>query len=427
MVPLELPPWFEASGGTFVKNAPQNDFSRRCLKSLLLAKFVLESFETAPANSPDRTPAAGGLWREKVAAETAMLLLFARPLCDSAEVAAVFAEILHLLTPLARSPSVLATVCINPGIARDVSVGHAALSHLGFPDPAFDTLLTEALSGPDTGPEMLPHRKLEQWWLSRLWTPILPPTGTETFWLSETAIGRPLETLCGSRLDYYGFTHSAMYATDLGSRRLPGGRPPEELTQDAEAALAYSLETDDFDLTAEILLIWPLLGLPLPAAAHFALRVLQRREDELGFLPSRSFDEHHFKNLPPSARPAYAAASSYHTGYVMGFLCAKLSTVDLLARICCTSVPTLPLLRHSNSHTPQGYWLKSFIDLPQSNQASLGPLLLTVLLQKAAVAGDMVAITSLLEIARDFQLLRGPAVRQAAALLMRCRHINLVG
>lgn len=49
--------------------------------------------------------------------------------------------------------------------------------------------------------------------------------------------------------------------------------------------VALSLDTDDFDLTAELLLTWSMPGLPWSPVAAFAFRVLAAIEDRLGFLP----------------------------------------------------------------------------------------------------------------------------------------------
>ena len=63
-------------------------------------------------------------------------------------------------------------------------------------------------------------------------------------------LGRPMDALGSARLDIYAFTHAVMYASDLGERRIALPRPSPAIAADAEAALAYSLDSNDFDLTA---------------------------------------------------------------------------------------------------------------------------------------------------------------------------------
>jgi hypothetical protein len=95
-------------------------------------------------------------------------------------------------------------------------------------------------------------------------------------------LGRPLDALGSTRFDVYAFTHAVMYATDLGTRRARLPRRFRDIKADAIAALAYSLDTADHDLTAEVLLTWPMLGLGWNPAATFAFRLLADAEDELG-------------------------------------------------------------------------------------------------------------------------------------------------
>ena len=141
--------------------------------------------------------------------------------------------------------------------------------------------------------------------------------------LANSMLGRPMDALGSSRFDIYAFTHAVMYASDLGGRRIALPRPSAAIAADADTALAFSLNSNDFDLAAEVLMTWPMLGLDWSPTATFAFRLLASAEDDLGFLPGTKFDFARYRaTLKGDERSRYALMTSYHTAYVMGFLCA---------------------------------------------------------------------------------------------------------
>jgi hypothetical protein len=165
----------------------------------------------------------------------------------------------------------------------------------------------------------VPHRALEQIWLERL-RGGTPQPATDV--IAQTALGRGVDLLTGSRDDIYALTHSLMYATDFG-RAVPAlPRASEVVIDELRSALAGALDDDDFDLAGELLLGWPMLGVPWSAPESFAFAVLARVEDEVGVLPSLAIDRSGVAMQPPEARRDYVTATTYHTAYVMGLLCA---------------------------------------------------------------------------------------------------------
>jgi len=368
-----------------------------------------------------------GLLTEKVVAETAMLLVCVESIqaVDSSLRTRVD-SIARLLAPHARSETVLSAICLDPGLARDHAVAHAILSRLGLPDPDVDHLLLESLAvGPMFGPERLPHRQLEQQWLQRVWSGGVAKSGPDDELVTLSMLGRPLDTLASTRDDLYAFTHSVMYWSDLGARRPDPPRPAPDIAADAEAGLAYSLDRDDFDLTAELLLTWPMLGLAWSPAATFAFGLLASVEDDLGFLPGSAFDLARYEALRGEEQSLYALLTSYHTGYVMGFLCAA-----ALRPGCAPPAGVAPasgsqgagqaLFRQTVAADAKPRWKEAFIALAPAQQDSIAELLLAAVLRRAASCGDLRLLHDALQLAVQHNVIDGPAPRQAVALLRRC-------
>jgi hypothetical protein len=134
--------------------------------------------------------------------------------------------------------------------------------------------------------------------------------------------------LNASRADIYAFTHSVLYASDMGRQKLASARRRRDIEADALVALGFALDTQDCDLTVEVLWVWPMLRLRWHPAALFALKGLIEKQDSLGFLPGIGFDARRVEEMSPEQRERHVRATCYHTVYVMGFLCAAASRHD---------------------------------------------------------------------------------------------------
>jgi hypothetical protein len=405
------------------------------------------------ALSGDGPPSPLEAVADKVVAETAMLLLCASRVRDADQrLGHAVDRVASLLVGLARREAVLAAICLDPGQARDHSFAHCVLSALGLEDPGVDALLAASLDmGAMVGPERLPHRRLEQEWLARVWNGGTPVPACDPGLPGLSMVGRPLDALASTRLDIYAFTHDLMYITDLGARRCELPRPVRAIIADAEIGLAYSLEHDDFDLTAELLMTWPMLGVGWSPAAAVAFAVLAGVDDELGFLPGLAFDRASHDALPEGDRPRYCLYTSYHTGYVMGFLCATALSANggpaTLAQGWASSGAGLKgagpaMLEQLDQITPTPAavagsvtaaesplaprWRATLATLAPAALDGLAPTLLAAALRRAASTGDLSAIRRLLQVAVDFDVLSGEAPRQAAALLRRSRLLSSV-
>ena len=249
-----------------------SDLIRRLLNALDVACRIIRTvLDAAPADAEPADQVSGdrGFLRAKVVAETAMLLYCVEPVRGLDDRIRVQSDIVtKLLIPHARHEDVLAAICMDPGRASDHAVAHLILSCLGFPDAGVDELLSKSLAmGAHFGPERLPHRRLEQAWLARIWNVYQARPRYDSRLVSESMLGGPVDALGATRLDIYAFTHAVMYASDLGRRAIPGARARTAIAADAEASLALCLDTNDFDLTAEVVMTWPMLGIAWSAAA----------------------------------------------------------------------------------------------------------------------------------------------------------------
>jgi hypothetical protein len=387
-----------------------------------LVRRVLRSLEFA-SRAVDGIP---GMIGEKVVAETAMLLHCAAAVQHvDRRIRDAVADIAVGLIPRARGEAVLAAICLDPGLALDHAFAHILLSGLGYPDAAVDDLLAASIAlGPGFGPERLPHRCLEQEWLMRVWTAGGPRRCPETPHLAHSLLGRPLDALGASRIDLYAFTHAVMYASDLGSRRLQLPRSTDDVEADAVAGLAYSLGAADPDLTAELLLTWPMLGLEWNTAAAFGFQWLADVDDTLGFLPGSSFDPARYHALAGDEQPRYALVTCYHTVFVMGFLCSAAlgSGGAPPARVPPghrTTGAATALLMLSATDTPAPRWREMVEAMSPGQQDALAPLLLAMLLRQAKTQCDLGRVRDALHVALEYGLTDGTAPAQAAKLLLR--------
>jgi len=412
-----------------------SDLVRRVLNALDIAIRTIESLvndDSANAESVTPTKGVDGLLDEKVVAETAMLLLCVEPIRSlDQRIRERFDVVAALLIPLARKTDVFAAICLDPGLAREHAVAHIILSRLGYPDEDVDRLLSESLSmGADFGPERLPHRRLEQEWLARVWTVGEQPRHRDSRLLANSMLGRPMDALGSTRFDVYAFTHAVMYASDLGGRRISLPRPSAAIAATADAALAYSLDSNDFDLAAELILTWPMLHLAWSPAATFAFGILAGVEDNLGFLPGLPFDLTHYQALAGDDRSRYSTVTSYHTSYIMGFLCAT-----ALGHGCAPPAAVPParrsrgggaaILRLFKADDQIPCWAEPFSVLAPRQQDSVASLVLAALLRRARTSGNLGLVREALEVALAHDLVDGPAPKQAAALLRRSQAMKL--
>jgi hypothetical protein len=401
----------------------EDDLSRQVVLALGFARNVLDDVETA-------SDGALGRIAQKVVAETAMLLYAVAPLrATHPAVETACARLAYRLVPLARGTDVQAAVCLDPGKALDHAMAHILLGRLGHADTGFDTLLQGAQqTGRRLGPERLPHRLVEQEWLEQIWPHGAPSGRRRSEAIAASTLGRSLDALKATRADLYAFTHAVLYATDMGRRPLASPRRRRDIEADAVIALGFALDAEDCDLIVEVLWTWPMLGLPWHPAALFALEGLIERQDSLGFLPGIGFDAQRVAKMSPEQRERHVRETCYHTVYVMGFLCAAASVRSPLpqrasprAKRGTSRGAGAFLLDLLQGDTPRPQWCARMAGQSAGLQDAAAPLLLSVLLRRAAEASDLAGLRLVLNAALRYGLADGPAPLQAASLLRRAQ------
>lgn len=398
---------------------PPEDLARR-------VGLALDAAERAIDSLLDRDPridlAELEVTPDKVVAETALLLRAAAAIPgESANgIAARIPELVRRLTPHARGDRVRAAIVLRPALARDFALAHVSLAAAGWPDPELDRLLERSLADPtSTGRERQPHRELEQHWIDGLrGAPRDAPD------LSRTALETGIDLLSGSRDDAYALTHSVIYATDFGALSPRLSRPGGSAAAEAGSALARALDDDDFDLVAELLLSWPLLGVPWDPVPSFAFGVLAGVEDQVGLLPSLAIDGDGYRRQPPGSRPGYFAATTYHTAYVMGLLCAAILHRDAGPVTTWRSPAAYPeLMDCLNRQLPRGtgspQWERHLAELPEDRRGPLAPLLLDVVVGRAVRRLEFGTVREVLETLVREGAPSTPLTVQAARLLSR--------
>ena len=152
--------------------------------------------------------------------------------------------------------------------------------------------------------------------------------------------------------------------------------------------------------------------------------ILTSVEDRLGFLPAPGVSLDRLQTLSGADRSRYVVASSYHTAFVMGLLCA-----GALRDGCrppwaapirtCDRGAAVTLIELMGPTEPKADWKGHLQMLAPQDQDSAAPLLLNICLRRAAVRRDFGVIRSALLIGEKHGLLDTPSPRQAAQLMRR--------
>lgn len=402
------------------------DLKRRVALAFEMAEStVVKAAHLSAAQSIDREPVSAKkrpLVLTKVVAETVMLMRCAAALRGSdRNIANVMARLAEAIASHARNESVLVDMCGAPWRALETATAHILLADLGYPDSALERMLAEILSADDVGGgEQLPSTDLESYWLRTIWR---GPRDLEreTQLLVRSCLSRPLDALGATPLDLYAFTHAVLHASDMGRHTIQLPRSVGALVDDADAALAAAMNADNYDLVAELLWTWPMLGLAWSPAAIFSFQVLAHIEDELGFLPGPDFNPMEHAQLTEDERQDYVLHTSYHTTYVMGFLCAAALRSRALpqARLVDTGSDGMADILMPLFGARKPAWWPHLLRLEPPFRESLSAFLLTMLLRRASTARDYDLLRTGLRAGLSCNTPDGPAMRQSVALLRR--------
>ncbi len=396
---------------------------RRLHQALTLAGRTLDAALAQDQRAADDAlpPSVRPLLLAKVVAEAGILLRCAAPVrAVDPCVAAAVDELVRRLAPLARGEPVLVRLCNEPALVIEHAAAHVYLADLGHRDDTFGRFLQEMLDGERAGgAERLPNHALEHHWLEQIRSGVAAAAPVDAALLAATCVAAPLDVLGASTQDLYAFTHVILYATDMGRRGVAWPRPVDEIIAETEAALAAALDADNFDLAAELLWTWPMLGLPWSAAASFAFELLAAAHDEHGFLPGPQYAD-----LAPSQRAHGMLRTSYHANIALGILCAVALKSDRApapapraAAVDAEAADGLLRLLAPSARSPR--WLALYATLEPTRRAALAPFVLSIVLRRAAAAHDMARLRDGLQAALAGAWDDGPAVHQALALLRR--------
>ncbi len=400
------------------------DLIERLCRVLDIAALAVEHL--AASGYSDASNPAKNIRPEKIISETAILLVAASPVAAGREVGERMKNIAHRLIPHARSKRMMLGLCLEPSVAWDYAVPHVCLSRLGYRDSAFDELLGKSLeSQAHAGRERAPHRALEQEWVAMSW----PESGSRRPRATRSTARRPIlnhpmDLTNGTRDDIYAFTHALMYVADFHLHPLPLPRPRREILAEAEPVLARCLDEQDYDLSGEILLAWPLTGKSWSAAAAFAFRVLARVEDKATFLPTPGTRLNELKALEGIQRTQYLLATIYHTAYVMGLLSAVSLRPGYGPPVSIQSNRVAPgaakrIMRVLDADGQSPHWLDEFEKLAEAEMDALATFLINIALRRRVARRDFGGLREVLSLAYDLNLADIPSASQSAEMLER--------
>ena len=398
----------------------RSNLSKRLSLAFRIAERTIRFLGTDGFNGSDLPD--GNFAAEKPLAETAMLLYVAKLQKSDPKLQPTFDGVLQDLIPHARSRQMRWDILRYPSVCLQLATPHILLRALGHKDPQFDDLLVQSeMAGASRGHEVVPYRELEIIWLRSLWRNEIPGRELEETAL-KTALGNPIDLLNGTRDDAYAHTHAVMYYTDFGNWQRPLPRPKEELLGESAAVLTRALIVEDYDLAAEALMAWPLTSSSWDPAAAFGFRVLASLEDKVGFLPAGRSASKQLLQLAGDDKTKYALATSYHTAYVMGMLCAVslkpglASPFEMIGPRC-----SINLIERMQALIPStgAHWEQVFQSLSPDEQAALGSFLLDVAIIQYSRKGDAAQLEKLLHTAVENEMANSTLCAQAAELLSR--------
>ena len=407
-----------------LKKWDRNDLVERLCHALDIGKLAIEHLAAQGYSDPKHPTKS--VRPEKIISETAVLLVAASSAITHPEIAVRIQHLAERLVPHARSERMMLGLCLEAAVAWDYALPHVCLSRLGYNDPEFDELLRMSLaSHAHAGRERVPHRVLEQEWIATAWQdPKVPQYSASKSTVLESILNHQIDLLNCTRDDIYAFTHALMYATDFNLRpmSLPRGRPA--IVAEAESMLARCLDEQDYDLSGEILLSWPLTGKSWSPAATFGFRVLAHVEDRAGFLPTPSTRISELGSLKGNERTQYLVATAYHTAYVMGLLCAASLQPGHEPPAVFRSDDAKPgfakeilSLLDRDNHMP--HWREEFGHLTEAEADTLAEFLINIAMSRRFARRDFEGMRAVLERAYDADLADTPVAIQTAEMLDR--------
>jgi len=410
-----------------------DDLIQRLCHALDIAKLAVEQLAAKGYDDP-RNPAKS-IRPEKIISETAVLLVSASAVMAHSEIGVRVKRLAEDLIPHARGKRALMGLCLETAVAWDYALPHVCLTRLGYCDSRFDELLRHSLeSQAQAGRERVPHRVLEQEWAARNWPGTKPGRRSTNSRTARICIMNcPMDLVNGTRDDIYAYTHALMYIRDFNLHPGPLPRRRPVILAEADALVARCLDDQDYDLSGELLLSWPLTGRSWSAAAAFAFRVLAHVEDKAAFLPTPSTRISELKALEGIQRTQYLVATAYHTAFVMGLVCAASLQPGHAPPALIPSDNAKPgaakqIMRILDTDGQSPHWRDEFQQLTGPETGALAGFLINVALRRRAARRDFGGLRELLKLAYDLNLANIPLASQAAEMLARlATYVRITG
>ncbi len=236
----------------------------------------------------------------------------------------IFPQIVEALTTIRADASLMDRLTRSPqefAIYLDI---YALGRMLGPDDRTLRADLERALAwGIPAQSERLPHREMDVR-LSLDWAGLEWSEETWDQLIARSILGRLPDIAHLDEPNLYAVTHVVLFAHAFG---LPGPSPwgiapSRPVERFLTGALARTMRERHWDLVAEFILCWDLIGLPWTPAYELAWQHLLEQRDDAGAFPGPRSDTH---GVPPREADdeALYVAHHYHTTLMVVMVCAQ--------------------------------------------------------------------------------------------------------
>lgn len=358
---------------------------------------------------------------EKIIAEAAFLMVFAKAGDSFPEVKEGMDKLYKLLEPLARSKTVLTNICLKPALALDYAHAHICLSYLGYSNSIFDKVLLDILKE-EKKTERTPYRMLEQEWLLLLWK------GSNNFeknpfWEKYSSMNFELDIFSESSDGVYSLTHAIMYS--FFAKDSSPVIDINKIIMEIESLLIIYMDKQDYDIVGELLLAWALTQKPYSPIALFALDCIIRIEKRVDFLPAPNLDMAMIEGKELNERRTYIYSINYHTAFVMGLLLGGLIksyesyNPHFDPDKSCKNHDLKRILHSEIVKEKQAHWMEFFGLLDNENKEKLFPWVFQAFLFRKIRQHEYGLVKKLIDRSEDCGLSKTMMVKQAKELLNR--------
>jgi hypothetical protein len=355
--------------------------------------------------------------REKLVAETALLLLVGSRACDDevvhSPIVRFVARTLTTLTESQRARILLhrypcdVTTLALPQLATLAYENRIRRLCLSSAQQSLNQALERWLFSDDVGNRSCESfKRAEVDWLRREWTALLGhPLPTPP--IEIVRLPAPIHPIYTSNQQAYALTHELMFISSFGHLEISAS--PEDLRAMADVLdshIAWCVVSDRIDLLAEFLICVVVLGLPPSRYWQIGLTVLRSVWDAFGIIPAHNFRHERRAGRRHGGAKDNLVLRGYHGTLVAGLLESVLLSTGLSLDSAVPEVPSVLSREEVIDHVQRGGrtlgWWARCIDDAGGNLAILADGLLT----QAAVNYEVDAVKDLY----DLRIVRGEPV-----------------